>query len=312
MMLEELLPALRTRQLHPVAVCAAMAIGFAATLCHAQTTEVPMPPGQIVKVPLKGAGTFGSALDLSTEVFKPAGPGPFPVLVYAHGRSGTQQERSALAEVVPRQFLGFWVARGFAVVAPARPGYGQTGGPDRESPGHSWDGKGNCSGVPNVERVAATAAPAILAAVAWSREQPWANGSKIVVAGNSVGGLVTAALAATNPPGVVAIINFAGGIAGNPDQASGRSCAPEKVRDAFSLYGKTARMPSLWLYAQNDKFWGPDAPRQWHAAYVASGSAAEFVQTSPVPNADGHDLIFVGRDLWKPVIEPFLKRVGLE
>jgi dienelactone hydrolase len=228
MMLEELLPALRTRQLHPVAVCAAMAIGFAATLCHAQTTEVPMPPGQIVKVPLKGAGTFGSALDLSTEVFKPAGPGPFPVLVYAHGRSGTQQERSALAEVVPRQFLGFWVARGFAVVAPARPGYGQTGGPDRESPGHSWDGKGNCSGVPNVERVAATAAPAILAAVAWSREQPWANSSKIVVAGNSVGGLVTAALAATNPPGVVAIINFAGGIAGNPDQASGRSCAPRE------------------------------------------------------------------------------------
>ena len=302
----------RTRPLHAVAACAVMAVGCAAALCRAQGTEAPTPPVQIVKVPLKGAGTFGSALDLSTEVFKPAGPGPFPVLVYAHGRSGTQQERSALVEVVPRQFLGFWIARGFAVVAPARPGYGQTGGSDRENPGHRWDGKGNCSGVPNVERVAATAAPAILAAVAWSREQPWANGAKIVVAGNSVGGLATSALAAVNPPGVVATINFAGGIAGHPDQAPGRSCSPETVRDAFAVYGKTARLPSLWLYAPNDKFWGPEVPRQWHAAHVASGGTAEFVQTAPVPNADGHDLIFVGRDLWEPVVAPFLKRVGLE
>ena len=137
-------------------------------------------------------------------------------------------------------------------------------------------------------------------------------GSKILVAGNSVGGMVGAALAATNLPGVVAYINFAGGIAGNPDQAPGKSCAPERVREAFATYGKTARMPSLWLYAQNDKFWGAEAPRQWHAAYVAGGGVAEFVGTPPVPNADGHELIFVGRDLWASAVESFLKRVGLE
>ncbi len=299
-------------QLSTAVTCAAMLIGLAVPICGAQTAESAALPIQLVNVPMKGAGVFGSTLDLSTELFKPAGPGPFPVLVYAHGRSGSQQERSALAEVIPRQFLNFWLARGFAVIAPARPGYGQTGGSDREVPGHSWDGRGNCSGVPSPERVAATASAAILAAVDWAREQPWAINSKILVAGNSVGGLTSAALAAANPPGVVAYINFAGGIAGNPDQAPGRSCAPEKVREAFALYGKTARIPSLWLYAQNDKFWGADAPRQWHAAYVASGGAAEFVATPPVPNTDGHELIFVGRDLWAPVVEPFLKRVGLE
>ena len=282
------------------------------TLCRAQTVESATPAVQLAKVPMKGAGVFGSTLDLSTEVFRPAGPGPFPVLVYAHGRSGTQQERSALAEVVPRQFLSFWLARGFAVVAPARPGYGKTGGTDREVPWHSWDGSGNCSGVPYPERVASTAAAAILAAVNWAREQPWANGSKILLAGNSVGGLTSAALAATSPLGVVAYINFAGGIAGNPDQAPGKSCAPERVREAFAAYGKTARIPSLWLYAQNDKYWGPDTPRQWHAAYVASGSAAEFIATPPVPNSDGHELIFVGRELWAPAVESFLKRIGLE
>jgi dienelactone hydrolase len=88
-----------------------------------------------------------------------------------------------------------------------------------------------------------------MAAVSWAREQSWAIDSKILVAGNSVGGLTSAALAATNPAGVVAYINFAGGIAGNPDQAPGKSCAPEKVREAYALYGKTTRIPSLWLYA---------------------------------------------------------------
>ena len=76
--------------------------------------------------------------------------------------------------------------------------------------------------------------------------------------------------------------------------AAGLLCLPALV--------DTARLPSLWLYAPNDKFWGPEVPRQWHAAHVASGGTAEFVQTAPVPNADGHDLIFVGRELWKPVI----------
>jgi len=300
------------RPLHTAVTCFAMIIMSVVPVCNAQSAESAPPPVQLVKVPMKGAGVFGSALDLSSEVFMPAGSGPFPVLVYAHGRSGTQLERSTLVEVIPRQFLGFWLARGFAVVAPARPGYGKTGGADREVPGHSWDGRGNCSGVPNPERVATSASAAILTAVEWARAQPWAIDSKILVAGNSVGGLASAALAAANPLGVVAYINFAGGIAGNPDQAPGKSCAPERVRDAFAAYGKTARIPSLWLYAPNDKFWGPDSPARWHAAYVAGGGAAEFVTTPPVPNADGHELIFIGRDLWAPVVEPFLKRVGLE
>ncbi len=291
---------------------ATVVLGFEAANCHAQGLEPASASVQLVDVPMKGGGVFGSTLNLSTELFKPAGPGPFPVLVYAHGRSGTQQERSALVEVVPRQFLNFWLARGVAVVAPARPGYGKTGGADREIPGHRWDGNGNCSGVPNVERVASTAAAAISATIGWVREQPWAIGTKILLAGNSVGGLTSVAVAATNPTGMVAYINFAGGIAGNPDQAPGKSCAPDKIRDAFAAYGKTTRSPSLWLYAPNDKFWGPDMPRQWHTAYAAGGSATEFFATPPVPGTDGHELIFVGRELWSASVEAFLTRIGFE
>ena len=152
----------------------------------------------------------------------------------------------------------------------------------------------------------------MLSTLDWVRVQAWAKGSKIVLAGNSVGGLTSAATAATSPAGLVAFINFAGGIAGNPGKAPGKSCAPETVGEAFAVYGRTARVPSLWLYAQNDQFWGPDVPKQWHAAYIASGGEAEFVAVPPVPNADGHELIFVGRELWATAVESFLKRIALE
>ena len=308
-------------QAHPstlkrhVAQTLAAAVALAAFItapCRAQDVEPVAPALQLVKIPMASAGLFGSTLDLSTEVFKPVGAGPFPVVVYAHGRAGTQQERSALTEVVPRQFMRFWLSKGFAVVAPARPNNKKTGGSDQETPGHRWDGRGNCTGVPNAEKVAATASAALVTALDWTRNQPWANGSKIILAGNSVGGLTTMALSAANLPGVVAYINFAGGVAGNPDQAPGKSCAPEKVREAFTTYGQTAKTPSLWLYAQNDQYWGAEMPRVWHAAYVAGGSEAEFVDAPAVANADGHNLIFVGKAIWMPHVERFLKRIGFD
>ena len=305
--LRRLLP--RRLRADAAAITLALVVGVAPAWAQAGTAAPP--DAQIAKVPMKGAGTFGSTLELHTEVFKPAGDGPFPVLVYAHGRSGTQQERSAMTEVVPRQFLNYWTEQGFAVVAPARPGYGKTGGSDREVPGHRWGPGGTCLGAPDPARVATVAAAATQAAVTWAREQPWAVRSKIVLAGNSVGGLATAALAATDPEGVVAYINFAGGVAGNPDQSPGKSCAPELVRDAFSRYGKTTRVPGLWLYAENDRFWGADVPKQWHAAFAEGSPGAVFVATPPVPNADGHELIFVGRDLWSAAVDRFLKDMGL-
>ena len=285
---------------------------FVSTDTLAQTGAAVIPEPQFAKVPMTGAGPFGGTLELITEVFKPAGAGPFPVLIYVHGRSGTQQERSALSEVVPREFLNFWLTKGFAVVAPARPGYGKTGGSDREAPGHSWDRNNRCVGTPNPERVAEVAGAAILAAIGWVREQPWANASKLILSGNSVGGLTSVSLGATNPTGVLGYVNFAGGVGGNPALSPGKSCAPERLREAYAAYGKSTRMPSLWLYAENDLFWGPDMPRVWHAAFAAGGSPSKFVTTPPLPGQDGHELIFLGRSHWVEPVNAFIKQLGFE
>ncbi len=298
----------------PLAACVMwlVFIGMALTVAsaRAQSDVAPLPVPQYAKIPIKGAGVFGSSLDMVAEVFQPAGAAPFPVLVYLHGRDGTQAERLAVTEAIPRDYLRYWLDKGFAVVAPMRPGYGKTGGADREVPGHRWESGGNCTR-PDFAKALAPATNAATAALDWTRTQSWARPAAMILSGNSVGGITSVSAASANPAGVVGFINFAGGMGGNPTLSPGRSCDADQLRALYAQYGKTGKLPGLWVYADNDLFWGADAPRGWHAAYIAGGAPAELAVTGPVPGHDGHELIFVGRALWRAHVDGFVAKLGL-
>jgi hypothetical protein len=124
---------------------------------------------------------------------------------------------------------------------------------------------------------------------------------------------MTAAFVATKPQeSVVAYINFAGGVGGNPTLSPGRSCSPDRVGDFFASLGANTNLPNLWIYAENDLFWGSQAPKDWHAAFTATSKGpTTFAMTSPVVGSDGHSLIFVGKEHWQPHVETFLSRLGL-
>jgi dienelactone hydrolase len=239
-------------------------------------------------------------------VFRPSGEGPFPVVVYSHGRSGTEVERARTRPPVMQSHVRYWLDKGFAVVAPIRPGYGQTGGADREDSGVRYDIFGNCWGPPGFGRAAAAAREAVLATLAWIRQQPWADASRIVLEGTSMGGLASIATAAVNPPGVVAYVNFAGGTGGDGSRAPGHSCGSADMRSLMSIYGAMTRVPGLWLYARNDSYWGTHWPRAWHRAFAEAGGPASFVMTDPVPGADGHALLARGAPQWRPHVDRFI------
>jgi hypothetical protein len=76
-----------------------------------------------------------------------------------------------------------------------------------------------------------------------------------------------------------------------------------------TAYGKTTRVASLWLYAQNDLYWGAEWPRAWHRAYATEGNLARFVMTEAVPNADGHQLLGRGSRLWTMHVDRFLEEL---
>ena len=283
----------------------------ASALAFGQTAPVDGPVSQIVQITVHGGGGFGSDVAMTAEVFKPDGDGPFPVVLYSHGRAATDVERREMKVPILLGHVRYWMRKGFAVVAPIRPGYGITGGADREFTGARYDQFGNCTGRPNLAAPTRNAVVSTTAALDWVRTQKWADAQRTLLVGTSMGGLISVATAAANPPGVVGYINFAGGAGGDPARAPGKSCGVDVMEALMREFGKTTQVPGLWLYAQNDLYWGAEAPRVWHAAYVQGGATrTQFVQTDPVPDADGHLLLARGGKLWSVHTDKFVKELG--
>ena len=131
---------------------------------------------------------------------------------------------------------------------------------------------------------------------------------RVLVVGQSFGGASTVALAAMNPPGVVAAINFAGGSGGDPQGPAPESLAASLER-TFQAYGAQAKVPMLWIYTENDMYFGPQLPRQWHAAFTKAGGKASFVQF-PHHGEDGHSLFTRFPQVWQPAVSEFLDANG--
>ena len=134
----------------------------------------------------------------------------------------------------------------------------------------------------------------------WTRQH-------IVVAGTSHGGLATMAYGTEAAPGVRALINFSGGLrqdACNDWQGN--------LTRAFGAYGEKTKVPSLWMYGDNDSVW----TRRWWRACMprirAHGASAKMVDFGNYKN-DAHRLVGDrdGVHVWWPAVEAFLARVGM-
>ena len=125
-----------------------------------------------------------------------------------------------------------------------------------------------------------------------------------------MGGLASAAYAATQPTGLMGYVNFAGGAGGNPLDLAGVPCQPERLTQAYAEFGRTTRAPNLWIYTENDQYFGPQCSRTWHRAFAAGGSPSQFLMQAPFTN-DGNKLLSEGLTLWRPLMDNFLNRVGM-
>jgi dienelactone hydrolase len=281
--------------------------GFPAPALAQAARQLEAEP-ETITYPARAAGKDWQVKAL---IYKPQGTGPFPLVVYSHGRSGEAEKRANLRYPIPLGHVGYWNRKGFAVMAPIRVGYGETGGDDIESSGNRLNAANICSGEHAYQRVAKNAADIVEAAIHWGRKQSWVNPSIVLLVGQSVGGLTSVATGARNLPGVIGYINFSGGTGGNPDRRPSASCFPEVLEKVYGELGRTTRIPNLWLYAPNDLYWGEEAPRRWHRAFAAAGGSGDFIMTEPVPNADGHNLMLRGGRLWSIPVDRFVAGLNI-
>jgi dienelactone hydrolase len=242
----------------------------------------------------------GQVLTLEAMELRPRLPGPFPLAIIAHGTPGTEDKRRQYkVDSFTPQAIEF-ARRGFVTIAFLRRGYGTSDGRYAES-------NGAC-GHMNYLDAGLESARDIAAAIQSFANKPYVDRSRVLVVGQSAGGFAALALARTPPPGVLAIVNFAGGRGHFVERNA--VCEPEKLVAATGQFGRGARLPGLWIYAENDKSFGPGLARQMLNAYLANGGHAEMVMAPPF-GEDGHYLFALGLAEWRRPVDEFLRRMRL-
>jgi len=230
---------------------------------------------------------------LETTVFQPNGPGPFPLIIINHGKDPGHpnlQPRDRFYHMAHA-----FVARGYAVMVPMRQGFANSTGRYRD---HGCDMTAN--GYTQAEDIRDT--------LEYARAQKWIDADHIVVAGQSYGGLATIALGTQELPGVRGLINFAGGLRDDSNGCGWRSA----LVSAFAEYGAQNKLPSLWMYGQNDSLFGPELVARMHDAFEQAGGKAKLVEYAAFKR-DSHGMLASrdGGKVWLADTMEFLDRIGM-
>ncbi|GAB4059015.1 hypothetical protein GCM10028811_11800 [Uliginosibacterium sediminicola] len=251
-------------------------------------------------------GLFGKN-KIEVSVFTPPGKGPFPLLVFNHGdvedSPSLRRHLRFRDMVMANEFL----AMGFVVAIPARPGVGRSDGIYRRFSGSGGIFIGPATGL--LEKGKAHLQEG-LAALNFVRGLPQVDASRVVMAGQSAGGFAVACLGLMEPPveGVKAIINFSGGRTDTPTGETAKGLN-EGMVSVFEVLGKSITPPSLWIFAENDSRYTAETIRAAYAAYAAAGGQAKLL-LYPAIARDGH-FIYHQPDKWRAETRAFLASLGL-
>ncbi|CCE10350.1 conserved exported hypothetical protein [Bradyrhizobium sp. STM 3843] len=241
-------------------------------------------------------------------VVRPVGKGPFPIAVMNHGVALDARERSFFPLVEFRDAAMWFARQGYLVVVPTGPSYGAAALDEPEKGLFSvfFSKVGSCDN-PNFHDAGLAVALLDSRIIEYMAKEGPALADDAIVVGQSAGGWGAIALSSVNPPSVKAIITFAAGRGGRVGGKPNNNCAPDKLVEAAADFGRTARTPMLWIYAENDTFFGPELTKRMHDAYTAGGGHAEYRVLPPFGN-DGHFLIGSpdAIPLWAPLVVQFL------
>lgn len=275
-------------------------VSFAAS--DAETPPLPSTvhfPGLIsapLPIPLKD----GSKYTLDAMVVWPDRPGRIPLALLTHGEPYDFSEtRAWMPKILLRPAVAF-AQRGYAAVMFLRRGFGDSQGPYAES-------HGPC-GARNYLRAAQSSAADVLAMLSTLRADAWVDPERLLLVGQSRGGVAVTASAAQDPSGISGILSFAGG---RGSLTTDVLCQPELVFEMWRTFGRSVHVPSLWIFAENDQYFAPAIAREMFDVYRSAGAPAEFVAAPPL-GADGHLLLcLVPPPVWWPLVSAFLERIHL-
>jgi dienelactone hydrolase len=254
-------------------------------------------PGERMSIPHLTVRTPDGTRPIMLEgtFYPPAGAGPAPLAIFTHGSDvGRNQLRSWSFSTEAH-----WLReKGFAVLALMRRGRGRSEGINgEENFARAHDGS-----VTDFSAGIAEAVADLESAIAYGRKLPKVRPGPVLLAGQSRGGFLSIHYAGLKPSEVMAVVNFSGGW---------YPYAP-LTTPYYANAGRSAtnKVPQLWLYADNDKFYDEALIRGYYEAFTAAGGRARFELLHGVPG-DGH-LLRLYPDRWRPIADQFLATLDLQ
>jgi dienelactone hydrolase len=257
----------------------------------------------VIDVPVTVRSIYGKEFRqaIKVTVFRDDQRQKSPYLVLNHGRPPKDADIVQMKRQRFPNVSQYFVSLGFVVLVPTRVGYGEAGGPDVEY-------TGKCDNKTYAPALAA-AADQTQALLKFAETLPYVDITRGIVVGQSFGGMTSIALSARSLPGLAAAVNFAGGAGGSPTERPANPCDLRQLDRLFAEYGAGAKVPTLWFYSQNDRFWGPKLPRKWFDIFVGAGGRGKFISL-PAFKDDGHVIFSGNPEAWKPAFESFLHDIG--
>jgi dienelactone hydrolase len=246
--------------------------------------------------------TDNGSYRLEALVVRPAkADGRLPIALITHGKNLKSTDNSGIrADMMLPQARDF-AARGWLAAVVIRRGYGQSDGVPGVSRGSAY----MACDTGNLARGFDVEADDLDGALKALATRPDADPSRVIAVGQSLGGGVVLAFAARRPAGLIGVVNVSGGVWRT--KADGSVCDFAELNAAMASFGARTRIPTLWLYAENDTLFPPDVAARMRDAYTAAGGRAELQMFPPVLQ-DGHRLFadFSGRVKWLRAVDRFL------
>jgi len=227
-----------------------------------------------------------------------------PLVVINHGSIG---KRDPSPRWRPMVLVQWFVSRGFVVAVPMRRGHASSDG--------EWaEGYGPCA-TADYTNANLEAASDIRAAVTFMATRPNVDAKHTLLVGVSTGGFSVLALASASPQwegvNILGAIDFAGGRGSllSDGDVTRHNCAPDALVGAAAGFGQRMTIPTLWLYAENDRYFPPPLARQMFAEFSARNSLGTFVQLPPF-GVEGHAAW--QSSTWEGDVTQFIDRIGVK
>jgi dienelactone hydrolase len=132
---------------------------------------------------------------------------------------------------------------------------------------------------------------------------PFVDRDRVVIGGQSRGGILSVAYAGQHPKRVKGVINFVGG------WMRSRCINASLINQTLFRRGAAYPGETLWLYGDGDPFYPLSHSRENFAAFQARGGKGAFHDLTPPTGVNGHR-ISGHPELWQTLMDDYLKRQG--